>query len=319
MKDDIKIFLTSHCGTYPTWLQYTVASVYNIVDHVVILNGGYIPEKPELGNCNILTRELNQLKEIDMQNKITQHKPNMDNLLKTGLYTKGKDELARSGNMTLAYQYALEIAKNLNYDLNKVWILKFDSDQIAHTDFNRKKLVKIANNPNGYTGFRFAQFSDFYRTYDKVQSLCDWCAGIVGDMTNDGSLFFKAHEKARAGGQGSPDIGQEIPINDLHTFHMRRIHPEDVCEYDYHFKRFWYHRYGPNQIRELAENKHGKIFTNEEILEAAHNQTKSLMESQGKTSDKFIVNGEVDSRFPPGVPEVVKCGAKRYIQMGLPK
>jgi len=320
MKDDIKIFLTSHCGTYSSWLAWTVASVYNIVDHVVILNGGYDTDHPETGHTHVLRRELEQLKAIDINHKIVQHKPNMENLRKTGLYTDGKDELARSGNMTLAYQYALATAEAAGYDLDKVWILKLDSDQIAHDDFSRELLIKLATNTRGFTGFRFGQFADYYRSFDRVQSLCHWCANEEGNMTNDGSLFFKAHNRARAGGQGSPDIGQEVPINAAHTFHMRRIHPPDVPEYDYHFKRFWYHCFGPNQIMELQENKDGRILSYDEISEIAHNQTKSMLQSRGKAVHEFVDDeGIPDPRFPIGKPSVVGMGTKIYIEQGFPK
>lgn len=314
MQDDIKIILTSHCGTYDSWLQWTVASVYNVVDHVVVVNSGYIPENPEKGNCNILEREKNQIKEIDVDNKILQIKANNEKLKNTGLYTDGKDELARSGNMTLAYQYALQLAKDKEYDLSKVWILKLDSDQIADETFTRNNLVELAKSGKA-VGYRFGQYSDFFRTYDKVQSLCHWCAGEEGNMTNDGALFFKAHSKARAGGQGSPEIGEEYPHSYMKTFHMRRISPPDVNERDYHFKRVWYHTWGPNQINECGFNReHGRSMTNNEIWEEAEKLTEGIMSSEGHSIEYF----NNDPRFPSYIPAVIKTTPIKYIKKGLP-
>lgn len=314
-EDDYKIILTSHCGTYPSWLAWTVASVYNSVDDIVIINGGYDPEHPELGNCIPLEREKRQLKELDINNKVMQLLPNNDKLKSTGLFTEGKDETARSGNMTLAYQYALSLAKKKGYDLDKTWCLKLDSDQIADESFTRENLIDLSKSTIR-KGYRFAQYSDFFRSYDRVQSLCHWCAGQEGNMTNDGALFFKLHARARAGGQGSPDIGEEFPVCDMYTYHMRRIHPPDIDEREYHFKRFWYHTWGPNQIMEYGYNRDtGKKMTNEQVFSEAERLTDGVLSSYGHDREYF----NNDSRFPKSVPKVIEIGYLNYIKQGFPK
>lgn len=313
--EDYRIIGVTTVGTYNCWGAWTVGSFYNSVDDVVIINGGYIPEKPELGNCNILEREKQQFKDMDVDNKIYQFKCNNDNLKKTGLYKEGKDELARSGNMTLSYQYAYKLAQDKGYDLSKVWILKLDADQICNLSFTRENLLKLAKSGE-HNGYRFAQYADFFRSYERVQSLPDWCANEVGNFTNDGSLFFRTHAQAHAGGQGSPGVGEEYPCTDFATYHMRRIHPPDMDEYKYHFDKIWYHTWGPNQIMEYGFNReHGRKMTNEEVWEEAERVTKGILETEGTHISEY---GD-DIRIAKNPPKIVEIGIDEYIKEGYPK
>jgi hypothetical protein len=293
----MKIYFAGTCGTYPTWLKWTVASIYNIVDKVIIANGGYDPYNPEAGDDLPLKRELQQLKEIDIDTKIIQLKPRWNYV--DGIIKKGRDETGRSRNMTHAMRACYEDGAD--------WILKLDSDQIAHTDMTREELELLVN--NGHTGYTFAQYAEFHREWNEIMAL-------PGKWTDDGALFFKAHLTAHAGTQGSPGIGEEFPIYDIHTFNMRSICPEDVDEYEYHFKRFWYHTWGPNEIGEHEVNrKEKRKLTFNEIFEIADQRARSMLESVGRSKEAF----NNDERFPPYKPLVVEMGSLEYIKAGYPK
>jgi len=311
---NVKIIAVSNCGTYSSWIDYVIGSVYNSVDAVVVVNGGYITEKPELGNCNILERERDLLKEIDIDKKVFQFSPNNDKLEQLGFYKEGRDELARAGNMTLSIHYAYAVASKKGWDFNNLWIMKLDSDQICDSNFTRENLIDLTDSSR--VGFRFAQYADFYRRFDRIQALPDWVAGKEGDFTNDGSLFFKANLNAHIGCQGSPSIPEEFPINDLRTYHMRRIHPQGVDEYEYHYKRFWYHTYGPNSIMEYGYNRDtGKSMTLEQIHKEADILTKGILENKGHNREHF----NNDIRFPASPPEIVEKGVLNYINGSYPK
>jgi len=295
----MKIIGVTTCGAYESWTQWTIASIYNIVDEIIVINGGIDVNDPD-GPDNIpLTREVRQLKDIDIEQKITQIKPHWD---KVKFAKKESCEAGRGRNISLAFQYA--------YAAGADWIYKLDSDQLVD-NITREELNDLseAGNRLGISGYRFAEYADFFRVYDRAQALPD-------NFTDDGSLFFKANKQAWATGQGSPvHYSDQREIHDLRTFHMRRIHPPDLNEYIYHYKRFYYHLFGPNSIMELGENKTlGRKLTHAEITKKAKAQTKSLMTSEGHLRTHF--NSE---KFPPYKPKVVEIGCKKYIKKGYPK
>lgn len=299
----MKITAVSTCGTYHSWLRWGVASIYNTVDKIIIINGGYEVGHPEKGDNIPLLRELQQLKDIDIDNKILQVKPTNERLVQL----LGKDldwskcEAGRARNITLAFQLA--------YHDGADWVLKFDSDQIFDDSFTRDALEALAVNDD-VSGYRFAEYADFYRAWDRIQA-------FPGNFTDDGTLFFKANRKAWAVGGGSPvHYSDQREIHDMRSFHMRRITPPDVDEYEYHYRRLWYHTYGPNSIGEWREDGKVKKLTLEEVKERATIAANAMMSSEGHPKEHFTENLHM---FPPGKPPVVEIGPEAYIAKGLPK
>jgi len=302
----MKITAVSTVGTYHSWIKWGIASVYNSVDNVIIINGGYDTEHPLIGDNIPLIRELQQIKEIDIDNKITQVKPTEERLKQL----LGKDldwskcEKGRARNITLAFQLA--------YHTGADWVLKFDSDQIFDENFTRTNLEALIDTGNGnsITGYRFAEYADFYRDWDRIQA-------FPGNFTDDGTLFFKANRNAWAVGGGSPvHYSEQREIHDMRSFHMRRISPSDVEESDYHYKRLWYHTYGPNSINEWKENGEVVNLSLAEIRIIALEGTQDLMNTIGKTRNEFPE--ELLYMFPPGKPPVVEIGPEKYIAKGMP-
>ncbi len=305
----MKIIAISTCGSYPAWLKWGVASIYNAVDKIIIVNGGIDVNNPQIGDNIPLQRELQQLKKIDINKKISQIRPIEESIIKL----LGRDldwskcERGRARNITLAFQAA--------YHSRADWIYKFDSDQICDESFTRENLENLANNEEDVTGYRFAEYADFHRTWDQVNAL-------PNNFTDDGSIYFKASKNAWAVGGGSPvHFRDQYEIFDMRTFHMRSICPDDVDEYDYFYKRFFYHTWGPNSIMELPVNrKEGRKLSIDEIKKIAHDKAVSMINSKGKTREHFLdKDGLIDRRFPPHKPKVVTIGAKKYIEEGWPK
>lgn len=108
------------CGTYPSWLDFTIASFYNHVNKIVVVNAGYIINKYEDGAIYPLEREHNIIRRIDIHNKILEITPNTFN----ELCKQGKDEFGRATNITLATNTAYNIP---NPENKQRWILKLDS------------------------------------------------------------------------------------------------------------------------------------------------------------------------------------------------
>jgi len=298
----LKIIAVSTCGSYESWTQHAIASIYNSVDKIVVINGGIDISGKEAGDDIPLQRDLKQLKEIDIDNKITQIRPHWYLVKRVD---KKTCEAGRARNISFAFQAAHAYGTKGG---ETCWIYKMDSDQICDESFTRKALEDLANSGE-HDGYRFAEYADFFRSYNRCQALPD-------NFTDDGSLFFKSHADAWAIGQGSPvHYREQHEIHSMRTFHMRRICPPDLNPWDYYYKRFYYHTWGPNSIGELPINKDGRILINDEIKDIATKQADSVMESQGHTIDHF----NNDERFPPRKPLVVSMGPLEYIKQGYPK
>lgn len=307
MIEDIEIIGITTCGTYPCWVDHTIASFYNHADKVVVVNAGYDISHPEKGAIIPLEREHKLIQILDIHNKIIEIIPTqeqIDQIFNTTCKLD-KDEFGRSTSMTLATQ----IAHNLPNDKNKRrYILKADSDQIFY-QFTRKQLTNLIYSYPSVTGFRFAQYADYYHDFEHIGSLPD-------EFTNDGTLFYLSIENQGYCGQGSPGYIKvdQKPVYTIKTAHMRRISPEDVDPYEYHFKRLWYHTYGPNSIGELGYNREtGKKLTEEQIRETAHKTAISILQDRGKHINDF----KIDVRVPYEPPLVCQMSPSEYIEKNM--
>ena len=307
INNNIEIIGITTCGTYPAWTSYTVASFYNHVDKIIVVNAGYDIENPESGAIHPLLRDHKQLKELDINNKIIEYTPtqnDIDKLFKTSCI-KGKDEYGRSTSMTLATQLAHKYFKIPNSKNN--WILKLDNDQILY-QINRKQLIDIIKKYPNKTGFRFAQYADYSHDFEHLAG-----TNLPDEFTNDGSLFYRANINQSYGGQGSPsriNVDQH-PIYNIRTSHMRRIAPSDIDKYEYFFKRYWYHTFGPNSINEHSYNRiNGKKLTLDEISKIADNEAHATINQIGI----HINSIPKDERIPYSPPLVCKMTPLEYIK-----
>lgn len=298
---DIEIIGITTAGTYPSWTEYCIASFYNHVDKIVIVNAGYNISKPEDGAIHPLQRDHNLIKKIDIHNKIIEITPKSFN--ETSRCREGKDEFGRATNITLA----THTAHNLPNPKNKQrWILKLDNDQVYYK-FSRDNLENLITQYHK-TGFRFGQKADYTNDFEHIS------AGLPDEFTNDGSLFYISKPNQWYTGQGSPIISaDQYPITSIFTAHMRRINPPDIEPYEYHFKRFWYHTYAPDSIMEHDYNrKTGKHMTHEQIIEMAHKEAISILNSKGR----LIKDLPYDERIPQEPPLVCILGSLEYIRKG---
>ena len=293
--NNIEIIGITTCGTYPSWTSYTVASFYNHVDKIIVVNAGYDIENPESGAIHPLLRDHKQLKELDVDNKIIEYTPIQDDinrLFKTSCI-KEKDEYGRSTSMTLATQLAYKSFTIPNSKNN--WILKLDNDQILY-QINRNQLTDIIKKYPNKTGFRFAQYADYTHDFEHLAG-----TSLPDEFTNDGALFYRANLNQSYGGQGSPSRinVDQYPIYNIRTSHMRRIAPPDVDKYEYFFKRYWYHTFGPNSINEHSYNRiNGKKLTLSEISKIANDEALATI-NQNVIHINDIPKDERIPYFPP--------------------
>lgn len=302
---DIEIIAITTCGTYPSWVDYAIASVYNHVDKVVVINSGYNIKDPGSGAIYSLERDHENIKKIDIHKKIIEVTPAKDKIeqLFSTMCKRDKDEFGRATNIT----FSTQVAHNLpNPKHLKRYMLKFDSDQIF-SPITRKQLEDLISS-NQKSGYRFAQYADYLHDLEHITG------SLPDEFTNDGALLYIDLPGQRYGGQGSPDTHTEqYPIYNIRTYHMRRINPPGVDTYEYHFKRFWYHTWGPNSIGEHGYNRDtGKKLTNEKIAEIAHNSTIDIIRNKGVSIDSL----PWDQRIPYEKPLVCILTPLEYIKKG---
>lgn len=308
----IEIVGITTCGTYPSWVDYTIASFYNHVNKIIVVNAGYDIKHPEKGAIFPLEREHELIQDIDINHKIIEVNPNkeqIDKIFKTTCDIK-KDEFGRSTNMTLATQMASRLPDLSNLSARNTivrYILKLDSDQILY-QITRDQLINLVYSyPSDV--LRFAQYADYLHNFEHIDGI------LPDEFTNDGALFYRSLPNQGYSGQGSPGylrINQR-PIYEIKTSHMRRINPPGVDPYEYHYKRLWYHTYGPNSIMEHEYNrKTGQKLTNEQIKEIAHNATVSTLQNKGIDIDIT----PFDERIPYKLPAVCEIGPLEYIKIG---
>lgn len=305
MNSNIEIVGVTTCGTYPSWVEYTVGSFYNHVDKIVVINSGYDVNNPEKGAYVRLEREHLALKEIDIHNKIIEITPSIEDIneLFSSLCNFDKDEFGRTTNITLS----TKIAESLDMSSDKIkYILKLDSDQILY-QITRNELENVIRDNPTKTGFRFAQLADYYHDFEHIGALPDM-------ITNDGSLFYKSMENQRYCGQGSPVTNvDQHEILTIKTSHMRRITPPNANIYEHFYKRQWYHTFGPNSINEHGYNReNNKKLTLEQIQKIAHYDAIYIMKDSGTLIKKL----PFDERIPYKPPLICKMTPLEYIKKG---
>ena len=131
--DNIKIVGCTTVGSYNTWAAWTVASFYNIVDAVVVINGGFDFNDLSKGDAVPLERERQQLKELDINNKVIQIRPDWD---KIRFAKKGRDETGRARNIELAFSYSYALAKQKKWNIDKTSIKTVYVTQEFLNDYN---------------------------------------------------------------------------------------------------------------------------------------------------------------------------------------
>lgn len=303
---NIEIIGITMCGTYPAWTEYTIASFYNHVDKIILTNSGYDINEPNPQKLEPLRRDSSLVKKIDIYNKVIEINPTQDqinNLFKTTLRNQ-KDEIGRSTSMTISTQAAHALPNPGN---KQRWILKLDNDQILYP-MTRQDLENLISQYPTKSGFRFAQYADYYHDFEHIGSL-------PHEFTNDGSLFHKSLPNQGYCGQGSPGYIKvsQYPITSIRTSHMRRINPPDVDPYEYHFKRIFYHTFAPDSIMELDYNrKTGKHLTYEQIIEISHKEAVSILRQKGNNINDL----SKDERIPYEPPLVCTLSPLTYIKRG---
>lgn len=242
----MKIISIISIGTFwSPWFPYTVASVYNISDEIIIANSGFSMDNPNPKVLVPLERVSTEIKRLDINGKITELKNIDPNKLehKMELITQYEaDHTGRAHNddwcdpRGFGITAANEEANRRNPD----WILKIDTDQACFKDV--ENLRKYLEKPT-FTGLTFYQ-------YEFAQDIYHLSNPGPDSEYNDSVFVYLPVKGQYYGGGMGPCLmlpGQDrtfFPY--IHAAHLRYANPTyltDEEKFQHFYGRKWFSDY----------------------------------------------------------------------------
>lgn len=239
-------------GYWSPWFSYSIASVYNHVDELVVVNHGYNVVSNSGVSLGPLERATQTVKELDVNGKIveltdikpeklihafplgTQKAANVRRALPEG---EGSWYDLRGLNYTAANEYAAQHGAD--------WILMTTSDAVAYAD-----LEGIKENIGTYAFHRVEFAGDvggaasYLRDIDMGSMYIDTIQTYVADLDT-----WYGGGGAIAGHRPTPDGGDthiRKPTDRFHCAHLRMANPAWLGreeKYQHFFGRFLFHLY----------------------------------------------------------------------------
>ena len=316
-------------GTYPSHTDLCVASLYFICDEIIVINGGYDVDNVDLGDTIPIERDKKLLKEMDIDNKITQIKPSWEAAtpIHKGmkLINPEKDEGGRSRNLTHGVQAAIRRGADL--------VIKIDADECLDLrTIDREKILALypnisigkspkITNQGHVLGFRLGMYEchgDFYH----FNGMPSWAAEDSNDgpSSNDAPQIYHPYPTDYYGGGGAPAVKSHIiPKQDFHAFHVRSVVPHGVDPFEYFYKRYWYHTYAPWLS---GETRPSNLKNLDDIKKHAEKRAKAAVEEL-KNIDSYHTLGSVDDpKAPKSIPKLMmkldkETSLQFYLQLNL--
>lgn len=300
----MKIVGITGIGTYPVpWLKYGLASIYNVVDEIVVVNSGY--NFPFFTEYDVpLLEESQMMKELDVNGKIRE----IQHVTWEKASKFGPELLeSREGIRALGMTYANDVANDLGAD----WILRFDSDQVFFP--NVKKVRELAKGDKG-DGFQFLEYKAYWISPNTMVK-----GGEVSH--SDGAKFYQSigqqGQRQWFAGEGAiVHYRPQFPNKEVTTGHFREVHPalpdgtpDRRGLFLNYFQRMLFHNFDQNRLY-AGTDKPGweKGLTRDEMILRAFNT------ARGIAYGKYDLVPSV-----PTAPLVIRIGASKYISEGFPK
>lgn len=309
----VRIIGSTCVGSFSSpWLEYCVASVYNVVDQVVVANGGYERLNPTVDN-KMLERESKALKEIDVNGKITEVKGDW----KFAKFVNPERDTIAARNMSIGIQTAFARGAEA--------ILEFKCDQIFYKSVKllrtlderielqkRTGMVGSVTVLTKHSGYQFWEYTNF------VGDLWSVPEKLKDKGCDDGPRFFKPTETDYFSGQGQPAIRAEQFCTDLiQAAHMRDVYPEKYSKAEWEqfgYERAWAHLSCQNAVMEHAINREqGRKMTPEEIEKIARASGRGIATQKG-----VPLHSINDPRSAKAPPLAALTEPLQYIKQGYP-
>lgn len=239
------------CGTfYCPWTPFCIASIYNVVDELIIVNGGYDMNSPSIDEHNVPLEQVSRdIEKLDVDSKIVEVKNySIDDLTHKFVVTtqrradsEGLEEWfdVRGLNITLANEIAVK--------RGATDILKIDSDQVCYADVTARNLDIVIG---GKHPFKLRQESNGC-IFHQTEFVGDCGEGLQNHLYlpkpssayNDSVFMYHASLSDYYLGGGGPMIGPRENTDKYHCAHLRHANPawlsrEEKLEHFY--GRFWF-------------------------------------------------------------------------------
>ncbi len=221
-------------GTYYCpWFPYTIASIYNLCDKIVIANNGFDLANPKkdaynipLAEATLVIKHMDYLGKIIELTNITPDKLKKRARLST--QAEGKSEPGwfdqRGLNITAASEKANEIGATA--------ILKIDSDQVLY-----ENCLKLRDKEPRHQLYQYEFSGDQFHMAENARD----------GSNNDAAFFYKAVPDQWFGGGGSPDIHADREcIKEFTCAHLRTANPAHLSDeerFDHFYGRTWFRTY----------------------------------------------------------------------------
>jgi hypothetical protein len=246
----MKIIGIMSIGTYYSpWFPYTIASIYNVCDTIVVANVGYNINYPNENQWVPLKKVSGEIKRLDINKKIIElNKITSDSLrTKFPVMTQKEADSLHINNWYDMRGVGITAASEKAYSLGAEWILKIDTDQVVYNDIDRLRHFLHVFPGNGVKFHQYEFTGDIggernYLSNPKPHT-----------PYNDSVFCYKAMQGQYYGGGGAPEIflpGQDRLNTDVfHAAHLRMCNPiwiSDKEKYEHFFGRAWFQLYTNN-------------------------------------------------------------------------
>ena len=234
-------------GTYySAWFPYTVASIYNYVDEIVVGNYGFNIYDPKPDVWIPLDRVSQDINRLDINGKITELKSVDISRLKHPykVITQKEANEQKINDWYDIRGVSMTHTNEVAVDHGADWIMKIDSDQVCYLDIRRLRRYLSVVRVNG---LKFHQ----YEFIGDIGGKDNYFSKPQPNSPYDDPVFvYKANVNQYYGGGGSPalflDGGDRIGTDLIHAGHMRNANPifiTDEEKFMHFFYRVWFRLY----------------------------------------------------------------------------
>lgn len=299
------IVATVSIGTFwQPWLPYGIASIYNLVDKIVITNSGY--NFPFFNKDNVPLEELGEMiKEIDCNGKIEEIKgiefSEWERKLDPAV---SKQEPFRFTKANTGIR-ALGTSACVNIVVEKYkpeHILHFDSDQVFFN--NLKNITEYKGKGCQFWLIQAYSVSPWHCTKEHVDA-----------SFSDGPHFFK-----------TDDISSDYPVYFYgEGAFMNATQEEFDKTWVAHFRETYPYKKGEridrNKLFNLTFRRHLLYYVDLNRLQQQNKTLEEIVAQAYNTVAKKVYEYPMDKLIPApqSPPEVCEIGPEKYIKEGYPK
>jgi len=233
-------------GTYYCpWFPYTIASMYDLCDKIVVANNGFDLSNPKKDACNLpLPQVTKDIRRLDYACKITEITNITPDKLKKHMKLSTQAEGKSAADWFDQRGLAITAASEKANEMGATAILKIDSDQVLYDN-----CLELRDKEPAHMLWQYEFSGDQFHM----------AANAVEGSNNDAAFFYKAVPNQWFGGGGSPDIhADRYCINEYACAHLRSANPAHISDderFNHFYGRAWFRTYTNSGLwgKELEE------------------------------------------------------------------